>query len=248
MTADFKAYQERVTASLVNVTRSAANVASHDLSFHRSLSDKVSRSLDTQNAHLLRLTSKLLKAATKDTNIKAPNLKDQDSMDDNWRGIIDVVDDLLEKADASLDEFTGVIKRMSPSVPGTPEPAPKPRFSSSTYSVAYGITKPQLSFHRKVDNYETGAWKPLLTTKPHALVPLEDSIGTDDKGQVMYLGHGFCTNPAPDTNIPTLTKFKTWSILRLYALMPLPYLLPVQKDQNRFGWTQRQAFRKCWRN
>lgn len=177
MAADFKAYQDRVTASLVNVTRSAAGVASHDLSFHRSLSDKVSKSLDAQNVHLLRLTSKLLRAATKDTNIKAPALKDRDAVDDNWRGIVDVVDNLLEKADASLDEFTGVIKRMSPSVPGTPEPAPKPRYPSN-YSVAYGIPKPQLQFDRKVDNYETGPWKPLLTSKPHALVSLEESIGT----------------------------------------------------------------------
>lgn len=182
MAADFKAYQDRVTASLVNVTRSAAGVASHDLSFHRSLSDKVSKSLDAQNVHLLRLTSKLLKAATKETNIKAPVLKDQDSVEDSWRGIVDVVDDLLEKADANLDEFTGVIKKMSPSVSGTPEPSPKPRYPSSNYSVAYGIPKPQLQFYRKVDNYETGAWKPLLTDKPHALIPLEESVGAGENG------------------------------------------------------------------
>lgn len=182
MAADFKAYQDRVTASLVSVTRSAASVASHDLSFHRSLSDKVSKSLDAQNTHLLRLTSKLLKAATKDTNIKAPVLKDRDSVEDSWRGIVDIVDDLLEKADASLDEFTGVIKRMSPSTPGTPEPAPKPRYPPSNYSVAYGIPKPQLQFHRKVDNYETGPWVPLLTTKPHATISLEESIGSGDNG------------------------------------------------------------------
>lgn len=180
MAADFKAYQDRVTASLVNVTRSAAGLASHDLSFHRSLSDQVSKSLDTQNTHLLRLTSKLLKAATKETNIKPPALHDRDSVDDNWRGIVDIVDDLLEKADASLDEFTGVIKRMSPSTPSTPEPAPKPRYPSTNYTTAYGIPKPQLQFQRKVDNYETGSWRPLLTTKPHAIVPLEESIGNGD--------------------------------------------------------------------
>lgn len=181
MAADFKAYQDRVTASLVNVTRSAAGLASHDLSFHRSLSDQVSRSLDTQNAHLLRLTSKLLKAATKETSLKPPTLRDRDSVDDNWRGIVDIVDDLLEKADASLDEFTGVIKRMSPSTPSTPEPAPKPRYPSTNYSTAYGIPKPQLQFDRKVDNYETGPWRPLLTTKPHASVHLEKSIGSGEK-------------------------------------------------------------------
>lgn len=185
--ADFKAYQDRVTASLVNVTRTAASVASYDLSFHRSLSDQVSRSLDVQNTHLLRLTSKLLRAATKDSNLKAPVLQDGDSVEDNWRGIVDVVDDLLEKADANLDEFTGVIKRMSPSSPSTPEPVQKPRNAShsnnnNNYSLIRGIPKPQLQFHKKVDNYETGPWKPLLTTKPHAVIPLDESIGNGETG------------------------------------------------------------------
>src|ERR1700712_4204164 len=110
LTADFKAFQDLVQASLINVTRSATQVSNQDLSFHRSSSEKLSRSLDRQNSHLLRLTNKLLKAATQDTQLKPPSLQDQDGIEDNWRGIVDVVDGLLEKADSSLDEFSGVIK------------------------------------------------------------------------------------------------------------------------------------------
>ncbi|KAJ9654331.1 exosome nuclease subunit [Neophaeococcomyces mojaviensis] len=184
--ADFKAYQERVTSSLVSVTRSAAGIANHDLSFHRSMSEKVSKSLDCQNAHLLRLTSKLLKAATKDTNVRPPTLHDQESIEDNWKSIVDVVDDLLEKADANLDEFDGVLLRMSPARPATPEtPASSTPVRSRyqpMYSSAYNVPKPQLLFERQVDNDQTGFWKPLLKTKPHAIVPLEKSIGSGQDG------------------------------------------------------------------
>jgi exosome complex exonuclease RRP6 len=38
------------------------------------------------------------------------------------------------------------------------------------------IPKPQLAFERKVDNFSEPPWKPLLTTKPNALVPLEESL------------------------------------------------------------------------
>jgi len=180
--ADFKTYQDRVTSSLVQVTRSAGSIASHDLSFHRSLSDKANKSLDSQNAHLLRLTSKLLKAATKETNLKPPALQDRDSVDDNWRKVVDVIDDLLEKADANLDEFNGLIKRQSPSQASTPEPPAIKSKYSTNLSTAYGVTKPQTQFETPVNNYETSHWRPLLREKPHAQIPLEESIGSQDDG------------------------------------------------------------------
>ena len=113
LTTDFKSFQDLVTSSLVDVTRSAGQVSNQDLSFHRSSSENLSRSLDRQNTHLLRLTNKLLKAATKDTALKPPTLQDQDGIDDNWRRVVDVVDHLLEKTDSALDEFSGIIKRQS---------------------------------------------------------------------------------------------------------------------------------------
>lgn len=53
------------------------------------------------------------------------------------------------------------------------------------------IIKPQNAFERKVDNFDAGPWKPLLTTKPHATVPLEQSLTTfvdgDDTTQYDHL-------------------------------------------------------------
>ena len=163
LTADFKSYQDEVTSSLRDVVRSATQVSNNDLSFHRSASDNLSRKLDAQSSHLLRLTNELLRAAT----------------NDSWRGIVDVVDDLLEKADASLDEFTGVIKRLSPALqtPETPKMQDALRKKGQFNWTGVVAEKPQLHFDRKVDNYDTAPFKPLLRSKPHAIVSLDQSLG-----------------------------------------------------------------------
>ncbi|KAK5057714.1 hypothetical protein LTR84_011715 [Exophiala bonariae] len=181
---DFKSFQELVQSSLVDVTRSAGQVASQDLGFHRSSSEKLSRSLDRQNAHLLRLTNNLLKAATKDTPIKPPSLQEQDDIDDSWRRIVDIVDHLLEKSDSALDEFSGVIKRQSPALQDTPQSSPRPgKVPRGLQTWARdSMQKPQQFFAVKPDNFPTGSFKPLLQSKPHAIVPLSESLGDAETG------------------------------------------------------------------
>ena len=180
LTTDFKAFQDLVQESLVNVTRSATKVSNQDLSFHRSSSDKFSRSLDRQNAHLLRLTNKLLKAATQDTQLRAPALQDQDGIEDNWRGIVDVVDGLLEKADSSLDEFSGVIKPQSPAHHDAEAPRATRTGIGLQRFAKDNLPKPQVFFERQVNNSDSSPFRALLQTKPHAKVPLEESLGNAD--------------------------------------------------------------------
>lgn len=183
LTSDFHSYHERVTRSLVDIVKTGGQISNADLSFHRS-NEKVSRSLDLQNARLLRLTNKLLKAATQDSNVKAPSLRDQEGVEDNWRGVVDVVDDLLEKADASLDEYTGIINRLSPThQDGTqtptrqgPQSITKPGFARPQFTTKVA-NKPQNLFARRVSNLTPEPFKPLLVEKPHSIISLEDSIG-----------------------------------------------------------------------
>lgn len=40
------------------------------------------------------------------------------------------------------------------------------------------LLKPQLGFDVKPNNDDTSPWKPILTSKPHATIPLEGSLGT----------------------------------------------------------------------
>lgn len=108
---DFKSMQDLIQASLIATTRTAGQISSEDLGFQRSLNPAVGTLLDEQGSRLLTLARDLLKSATSISELRAPSLDDVDDVDNNWRGIVDVVDSLLEKADTSLDEYTGVIKR-----------------------------------------------------------------------------------------------------------------------------------------
>lgn len=89
---------------------------------------------------------------------------------------------MLEKADTSLDEYTGVVKRLSPSA----DPAaakPRPNIAEKKH-----LPKPQLSFENVPTNDETGPFRPLLVTKPHAKVPLQQCLKTfkDSRGREQY--------------------------------------------------------------
>lgn len=174
---EFAPFQEKLTSTLVQVTRTVGQLSSEDLNFHRTSNAELSESLDEQSARILDLTSSVLKAATVGTDLTAPILQNEESLEDNWRGVVDVIDSLLEKADASLDEFTGVIKKLSPSQEEQAPMAKKaPKFPSIYDYGPSKIPKPQLLFNRKPDNSDLGPFQPLLKTKPHAIVPLDKSL------------------------------------------------------------------------
>ena len=175
---EFKSIQDAISACLVDTTRTAAQIAGQDLAFQRSSSPSIAHLLDWQNARLLTLAQKLISNAASGSGLAVPRLLDADTVDEHWRGVVDVVDNLLEKADACLDEYTGVIKRLSPS--RKEESKTRPSFRKPRPGLAYrdqDLPKPQLLFNSITTNDEITAFKPLLRTKPHALVPLEDSLG-----------------------------------------------------------------------
>ncbi|KAI8939344.1 hypothetical protein NX059_003133 [Plenodomus lindquistii] len=89
---------------------------------------------------------------------------------------------LLEKADTSLDEYTGVVKRLSPAGE-TAAVAPRPNIADRKI-----IAKPQLKFDHVPTNDETGGFRPLVTAKPHAKIPLEECLKTfqDKRGREQY--------------------------------------------------------------
>ena len=112
---NFKTFQDTVSSALVSVTRTATGISAEDLGFQRSLDPTFADTLDKQNARLLVLAEHLLANAASGSEVVGPKLHDADAVESSWRGVVDVVDSLLEKADTSLDEYTGVVKRLSPS-------------------------------------------------------------------------------------------------------------------------------------
>jgi exosome complex exonuclease RRP6 len=113
-TQDFKSLQDQIQAALIATTRTTGQISSEDLGFQRSFNPEMGTALDEQSERLLSLASALLKSAVSISELRAPILQDADDVDNNWRGVVDVIDSLLEKSDTCLDEYTGVIKRKEP--------------------------------------------------------------------------------------------------------------------------------------
>jgi exosome complex exonuclease RRP6 len=108
---DLKSIQEQIQKSLLATTRTSNQLAAEDLPFLRSLDPEIGTALDEQSSRLLKLTNALLKSTASIADNPVPILEDVDDVDNNWRGVVDVIDSLLEKTDTSLDEYTGVRQR-----------------------------------------------------------------------------------------------------------------------------------------
>ncbi|TQN68662.1 Exosome complex exonuclease rrp6 [Colletotrichum shisoi] len=182
---DFKSLQDDVQAALVATVKSVNRVSAQDLPFLRAVDPSVGEDLDAKTTRILELSTTLLKSAADVCGLNAPDLEDTDDIDMRWRSIVDIVDSVLEKADTSIDEYTGALKRKdAPAADAAPQ-AKKPKTTGTVVRSA-NITKPQLHFAQLVDN--SAPWKPVITKKPHANFPLEESLVTveTDDGFVQY--------------------------------------------------------------
>lgn len=191
----FKEIRRGISSALVEVTRTVGRISGEDLAFQRSSNPSIAPLLDEQASNLLKLVQDLTQISTSGTEVETPHLLDVDSVEDNWKGIVDVIDNLLEKADACLDEYTGVIKKLSPSQEGqisTAASLSRRHIPGRTYRDQH-IPKPQLLFDEAPLNDETTPFKPLLRTKPHAIIPLGQSLslGLNGEGNEQYEGHPY---------------------------------------------------------
>lgn len=189
---DLKELQASISAALVETTRTVGQIAHEDLAFHRSSNPSVGPILDRQASRLLNLAQGLLKIATLGTEVPTPQIQDADadSVEESWGGVVDVIDNLLEKTDACLDEYTGVIKK-STHLEDIHATSNSKRQSLHQKSNTQHIAKPQNGFLKAPKNNETTPFKPLLRSKPHAILPLAQSLipVMGDDGLARYDSH-----------------------------------------------------------
>jgi exosome complex exonuclease RRP6 len=114
---DFKSLQESVQKSLISTIKTVNRIAAEDLSFQRTVNPSVGQLLEDRTSRILELSTQLLLTAGKACGVKAPKLEDVEDIEMKWRGVVDVVDSSLEKADTALDEYTGLVKRKEPPLP-----------------------------------------------------------------------------------------------------------------------------------
>ena len=185
--ATFKDLKHYISLALVDTTRTASQISNEDLAFQRSSNPSIVPLLERQNSRLLGLARKLTTSAALGTEVTDPHIINADSVEDNWQGIVDVVDNLLERADACLDEYSGVIRK---STTGQEDQTKKIAPASvkqkpGKFSRTQNIIKPQLFFDNVPTNDKIAPFKPLLRTKPNAILALDESL------KIVAAGDGF---------------------------------------------------------
>ena len=209
---DIKERCGQVQKDLVALTRDVHQLVAEDLGFHRSLDPEVGKLIDKQNARLLETTNRLARGTMRvsdDGRSHHPpiSLRNTEDLDHKWSSVLDTIDFLLERANIALDEFTGILKLSKRGE--TPDKISKKQFRKFE---SQSMDKPQKHFEVVPLNNETEPFKPLLTLKPHAITPLDQSIRqtTNKMGDV-----GFA-NPYEDEineyHYPPAVRAKTGSI------------------------------------
>lgn len=198
----FNELKNSISSALVDTTRTAGQIANEDLAFHRSSNPSIIPLLERQSIRLLQLARSLTRTATSGNELSAPRIFDPDAVEENWKGIVDILDNLLEKADACLDEYTGVIRKLSPEQEDKSRKAVDPA-GKQRPGKAYrnqDIAKPQLLFEQVPTNNESSPFRPLLRSKPHAIIPLEECLeavpGEDDSTRYALRYYFFRACPA----------------------------------------------------
>ena len=174
----FGTLKDDVSSALVAVTRSAGRVSKEDLAFHRSSNPSLISMLDQQNSRLLRLAQRLTNPNFIGNEVDQPQIQNVEAIEDNWKTLVDIFDNLLEKADACLDEYTGAIRRLSPSQEEQIKKA-APQAGRQRHwgaRLQQNFPKPQLLFEEGPANDTLTPFKPLLRSKPHAKVSLAESL------------------------------------------------------------------------
>ncbi|KAG7693347.1 hypothetical protein KL933_000155 [Ogataea haglerorum] len=166
---------ESLAPSLISLIRLSSAVNAKDISFYNSIDATVKSESTALNQHLIDLLNELLPNAFSISSDQDGQLH-ADKKDENWKVVSSVLDTLFENAEIALeegtkkeqtshakDEFTYLDEN---DTSGTRKSTPQ----------SLKIEKPQLLFKTPVNNFETSPFKPLITSKPNALIPLQKSV------------------------------------------------------------------------
>ncbi|KAH8998549.1 ribonuclease H-like domain-containing protein [Lactarius akahatsu] len=177
--SEFDSYHTQLQASALKATKHAASLPT-DLAFHRSVDSDLARDLEACSNKVISITNTLLNLASTLGSSKSAKRKgkarvrDEDDFLDRFESlVVEPMDQLFERADIALDQFSGRSKAPAIAI-NPPEPkkvTPKGR-QEPVIQHASHLQKPQLKFKRKVDNTNSIVWSPTLRHKFNARMPL----------------------------------------------------------------------------
>ncbi|KAE9407816.1 hypothetical protein BT96DRAFT_954400 [Gymnopus androsaceus JB14] len=176
--ATFDELNSQFQSTALKATRNSMLLPS-DINFHRTMDAEFSKDLDVFSSRVLSVANKLLNlASTADPSAKGKGkgkLESEDDVVDNFHSVVvDLMDQMMEKTDMSLDEFLGRNKAPAIAINMNATMAKKTKAKGALDPViqhASHLPKPQLKFKRKIENNDA-PWYPTLSHKYNAQVPL----------------------------------------------------------------------------
>lgn len=162
--------QKALLESLVGTVRASSALAAQDIEFYKSLDKNVSDSVSQLTTDVIDMINSVLSSI--DEHFE-PLDSEKGSFNDSWKDVTNLIDNLFEKSDRSLDILTRGLN------------SAKSTGSNIQYLDEFGgndtngnvrVEKPQLNFSTPVDNSESHPFHPLLKEKPNALKPFEESL------------------------------------------------------------------------
>lgn len=223
-------------AALPAPTKAAAQLPSaSDLAFERTLSRQLGRQLDSEADRILALVANVL--AWADPSGSAGAAVDGDLIrEGEYRGITERVEGLLEGADEGIEKHLGLGKAKKGGVgavgakefeagDATASRHFKERLAPHLLN-AVDLAKPQDKFTPRTQLAKptpptqdatpltTPLWKPLLRSKPHATVPLADSL------QIESFAPSDARSAITNTTPPAFPRYAHPYAAELEALSP----------------------------
>jgi exosome complex exonuclease RRP6 len=158
-----------VLPKLAPVIRAAAGLASNDVNFYKSLDQGIAQQSTQSSQSVLKLINEIA------SSVESGDAHEFDDKSiESWTVVSNLLDTFLERSDMAFD---GLRKKKSAG-----ENSTQITYLDDSASVKTNEThqkrqeKPQEKFSRPVDNNEVHPFKPLLTSKPHAVVPFEETF------------------------------------------------------------------------
>lgn len=157
---------ENTIPEVVKTVRAASSLAAQDVTFHASLDSSLALEFTQSAQSLLDIANSMLEQCSVDyTSIDFG--KDLVMSKASWKLISDAVDATFEKIDIAMDALKGG-SSTNLKIVNLEE--------GGLENIPIVSTKPQVNFKVKVDNSDSGPFKPKLTSKPHAKKPYEESM------------------------------------------------------------------------
>ncbi|CAI4769615.1 AEL_collapsed_G0050670.mRNA.1.CDS.1 [Saccharomyces cerevisiae] len=149
---------------VINVVRAASSLASQDVEFYKNLDRGFSKDLKSKADKLADMANEIILSI--DEHHESFELKEED-ISDLWNNFGNIMDNLLEMSDHSLDKLNCAINSKSRGS----DLQYLGEFSGKNFSPTKRVEKPQLKFKSPIDNSESHPFIPLLKEKPNALKP-----------------------------------------------------------------------------